>query len=111
MGDVVIVVRQGTQTHDGGVRGGHVALVRCRTQVVPVSGVTLIRCLAAGDVALSAVRQLPAAPGRLERAAGDTVALRRVAVVHVGDDTEGDGASTASVDLDVAGAHVAQQHD
>ena len=111
VGDVVIMVRQGTQTHDGGVRGGHVPLVRCRTQVVPVSGVALIRCLAAGDVALSAVRQLPAAPGRLERAAGDTVALRRVAVVHVGDDTEGDGASSASVDLDVAGAHVAQQHD
>ena len=111
MGDVVIVVRQGTQAHDGGVRGGHVPLVRCRAQVVPVSGVALIRCLAAGDVALSVVRQLPAAPGRLEHAAGDAVALRRVAVVNVGDDAEGDGASTASVDLDVAGAHVAQQHD
>ena len=109
--DAVIVVRQGTQAHDGGVGGGHVPPVRRLTEVVPVSGVALIRCLAAGDVALSVVRQLPAAPGRLEHAAGDAVALRGVAVVHVGDDAEGDGAPTASVDLDIATAHVAQQHD
>ncbi len=51
-------------------------LVRCRTQVVPVSGVAMGR--AAGDVVPGA-RTAPTAQAGLERAAGNTVALRRVA--------------------------------
>ena len=86
-------------------------LIRGLTQVVPIAGVALVRRLAAGDVELSRVGQLPTVPCGLEHAAGDAIALRCVAVVHVGDDAEGDGALTASVDLNVATAGVAQKYD
>ena len=86
-------------------------MIRGLTQVVPIAGVALVRCITVSDVAVSLVRQLPAVPCGLEHAAGGAVALRCVAVVHVGDDAEGDGALTASVDLNVATTGVAQKHD
>ena len=111
MGDAAVVVRQGAQAHDCGIGGGHAPLIRGLTQVVPIAGVALVRGITVSDVAVSVVRQLPTVPCRLEHAAGGAVALRCVAVVHVGDDAEGDGALTASVDLNVATAGVAQKHD